>query len=93
MAKVSVKVGAPIEKVWDALTRPELIKKWLYGTDTVTDWKPGGPILWRGTWEGKTYEDKGKILAVEKPTKLSYTYWSNFSGKPDIPENYATVVC
>lgn len=44
-----------------------------------------------GEWEGKTYEDKGTILTIEKEKLLSYNYWSNFSGVADVSENYQIV--
>ncbi|HEY9758295.1 MAG TPA: SRPBCC family protein [Oculatellaceae cyanobacterium] len=93
MAEVSIKIGTDVESVWDALTRPDLIKSWLFGTDTETDWQTGSPIFWRGVWEGKSYEDKGTVLEVQKPNRLVYTHWSSFSGKPECPENYVTVTC
>jgi uncharacterized protein YndB with AHSA1/START domain len=89
--KISVSISASIDKVWDALTRPEQIQKYLFGTLTETDWVPGNPIYFRGVWEGKPYEDKGKVLEFQKHRRISYTHWSSFSGKPDLPENYATV--
>jgi uncharacterized protein YndB with AHSA1/START domain len=90
-AKVSITIHAPIAKVWEHLTRPELIKKYFFGTQVETDWRPGSPIHWRGTWEGKTYEDKGKVLEFQPHQRLSYLYWSSFSGLPDLPENYQTI--
>jgi uncharacterized protein YndB with AHSA1/START domain len=57
----------------------------------VTDWKKGNPIYFRGEWEGKPYEDKGTILDIAPEKFLKYNYWSNMSGTPDIPENYAAV--
>jgi uncharacterized protein YndB with AHSA1/START domain len=77
--------------VWDALTKPELIKQYLFGTQVTTDWKVGSPITYQGTWEGKAFEDKGKVLQIEPGTLLVSTFWSSFSGLPDIPENYQTV--
>jgi uncharacterized protein YndB with AHSA1/START domain len=80
--------NAPVAKVWDALTNPEKIKQYLFGTQTITDWKEGSPIIWTGTWEGKEYKDKGTVLKCEKEKVLKYSYWSGFSGTPDVPENY-----
>ena len=77
--------------MWDALTKPDLIKQYLFGTEVATDWQVGSPITYKGTWEGKTYEDKGKILQIEPGKLLVSTYWSSFLGVPDIPENYQTV--
>lgn len=41
--------------------------------------------------DGKTYQDKGTILAAEPGKILQYNYWSGFSGLDDIPENYSLV--
>lgn len=87
----SIDVNASIEKVWDALTNPEIIKEYLYGTDTKTDWKPGSKITFRGEWQGKEYVDGGTILENVPKKKISYTYWSGMSGMEDKPENYSTV--
>lgn len=81
----------PIQKVWDALTVPEQIKEYFFGTNLITDWKPGSPMLWRGEWEGKAYEDKGTVLSFNPPHSLSYTYYSSMGGMPDVPDAYQTV--
>jgi uncharacterized protein YndB with AHSA1/START domain len=91
IAKATITINAPASRVWDALTRPDLIKQYLFDTEVATDWKVGSPITYKGSWEGKTYEDKGKILQIEPGKLLVSTYWSSFSGQPDIPENYNTV--
>jgi len=88
---ITIEVKAPKAKVWDALINPEQIKKYLFGTNTHCDWKVGSPIRFTGEWDGKAYEDKGTILAIEKEKLLSYNYWSNFSGVADVPENYQVV--
>jgi len=90
-AKKSVLINAPAESVWKALTDPALIKRYLFGTQTITDWKIGSSITWKGEWQGKNYEDKGKVVAASPPKLLRYTYWSSMSGKDDKPENYANV--
>lgn len=87
----SVDVNASIEKVWEALTNPDIIKDYLYGTETITDWKPGSKITFKGEWQGKEYVDGGEILENIPQKKLSYTYWSGMSGMEDKPENYSTV--
>ena len=91
IAEAAITINASASKVWDALTRPDLIKQYLFGTEVATDWQVGSPITYRGTWEGKTYEDKGKILQIEPGRLLVSTYWSSLSSVPDIPENYQTV--
>ncbi|MBX4205063.1 MAG: SRPBCC domain-containing protein [Candidatus Doudnabacteria bacterium] len=85
-------INAPASKVWQALTDPAVVCQWLFGTEMTADWKVGGEIRYRGQWEGKAYEDKGTILELEPEQKIVSTYWSGFSGLPDIPENYQKVI-
>ncbi len=87
----SIIINVPVEKVWAALTEPEMIKKYLFGTEATVDWKVGGTIIFRGEWEGKAYEDKGLITAFEPGKTFTYEYFSNFSGLADLPENYSTL--
>ncbi|MCI0750986.1 MAG: SRPBCC domain-containing protein [Flammeovirgaceae bacterium] len=87
----SISINASKAKVWEALTNPELIKKYFFDTQTETDWKVGSPIFYRGVWEGKVYEDKGTVLTNEFLKRIRYNYWSSFSGRPDVPENYAII--
>jgi uncharacterized protein YndB with AHSA1/START domain len=89
--KASVTIDAPIDEVWNALTTPDLIKRWFFGVDTETDWQVGSPVVHRGEWQGKPYEDKGTIIAFEPPRTLVHTHWSPASGVPDRPEHYQEV--
>ena len=84
-------ISTPSSKVWDALTNPEIIKQYLFGTETVTDWKVGSPIVFQGVWEGVAYKDKGTILEFIPGQKLKYDYWSSFSKLEDLPENYQQI--
>ena len=90
-AEVKVNIKAPVAKVWEALTNPEVIKKYLFGTETITDWKVGSPITFKGEWEGKQYEDKGTILDIQENKLIKYNYWSSMSGTEDIAENYLII--
>jgi uncharacterized protein YndB with AHSA1/START domain len=85
-------IKAPVEKVWKALTDPEQIKQYLFGTTTETTWQKGSPITYKGEWQGKSYEDKGTIIDIIPGKLLHTTYFSSMSGKEDLPENYAHVV-
>jgi uncharacterized protein YndB with AHSA1/START domain len=90
----SIDINAAPSKVWEALTNPEIIKKYLFGTETITDWKPGSDIIFQGEYgENKehTYRDKGVIMQNVANELLSYSYWSGFSGLEDKPENYSLV--
>lgn len=91
VAEASITIRAPASKVWEALTKPELIKQYLFGSEVVTDWQVGSPIYYRGEWQGRSYEDKGTVLEVQRERRLVSTHWSPLSGVPDTPENYHTV--
>lgn len=84
-------INAPVSKIWDALTNPAIIKQWLFGTNVISDWKVGSPILFTGEWQGTEYKDKGTILQSEKEKVFQYNYWSGFSGLADSPENYSVI--
>ena len=90
-AQATTTIHAPASKVWDAITKPDLIKQYLFGTDVISDWKVGSPITYKGEWQGKPFEDKGEILKVEPEKALVSTHWSPLSGVPYTPENVHTV--
>ena len=91
VAKASTTIDAPVARVWRALVTPEDLKRYMFGATVVSDWKVGGPIVWKGEWQGKRYEDKGRILRMEPERLLSYSHFSPLAGLPDTPENYHTV--
>ena len=91
IAKAQITISAPIANVWDALVNPEMIKQYMFGTNAVSDWKEGSPIVWKGEWEGKLYEDKGVILQLKPERVLQYSHFSPLSGQSDVPEHYHTV--
>ncbi len=91
VAKVSITIDAPASKVWEGLTNPELIQQYLFGTQVTTDWQVGSPILYQGVWQGKPYQDKGRVVQSEPGKLLVSTFWSSLEGLPDLPENYKTV--
>lgn len=91
VAEASVLIGASRERVWEALTRPELIREYFLGATVDTDWQVGSAITFTGEWNGKPFEDKGEILTFEPFEALSYSHWSSMSGAADTPENYHVV--
>ena len=92
IATAETEIDAPPAKVWVALTDPEQIKQYMFGSQVVTDWKQGSPIVWKGEYEGKKYEDKGEIVEIEPERRLKVTHFSPLSGQEDRPENYHSLV-
>lgn len=63
----NIQIHAPLDRVWEILTVPELIKQWMYPTelDIVTNWQVGSPFLVRGVLHGIPFENKGTVLQFE----------------------------
>lgn len=91
IATKSIIINTSPDKVWEALTKPELVKQYMFGAEVVSDWQKGSSLTYKGMWEGKPYEDKGTILEIEPQKLLKATYFSALSGLEDKPENYNTV--
>lgn len=89
----SITLNAGVSKVWDALVNPEQTQKYMFGCKALSDWKIGSPLLWEGTYEGKTMVFvKGDIVSFEPEKLLAYTVIDpNNPAIADIPENYLTV--
>lgn len=89
----SVTIHAPALKVWDALTRSELMKQWMSETEIeiITDWQVGSPILVQGPWYKTGFKTYGTILHFDPAHRVAYTHLSSLSRLPDKPENYTTL--
>jgi uncharacterized protein YndB with AHSA1/START domain len=88
-----IMINAATSKVWNALTNPQETKKYMYGCETVSDWKVGSPLLWKGTYEEQEMVFvKGNIARIQPFQELAYTTID--PNNPDIldkPENYLLV--
>jgi uncharacterized protein YndB with AHSA1/START domain len=91
IARTTIRINSPIENIWTALVNPDAIKQYMFGTNVVSDWREGSPIVWKGEWQGKPYEDKGVILQLKPGRLIQYSHFSPLSGLPDTPENYHNV--
>ena len=47
IAKATITIDAPVERVWDALVNPGIIKQYMFGTEVFSDWEEGSPIVGR----------------------------------------------
>lgn len=84
-SRVAIKAGA--NRVWNALTRPELVKQWQYGADLKTDWLMGSSIEFRNEWNGQLFVQSGTVLEVDQPRLLQYSLFAPRPGLEDRPEN------
>ncbi|WPO79978.1 SRPBCC family protein [Flavobacterium sp. KACC 22761] len=84
----TIVLNAPVEKVWNALTKAEFVKQWQYGSDLITDWKTGSEIRFRNEWEGQVFEQWGTVLEVVPNQKIKYSLFFPRPELEDKPENY-----
>ena len=92
IVKNTITINASSAKVWDTLVNPEQTKKYMFGCETVSDWKVGSALLWQGNYEGKAMVFvKGFIKEIQPNKILKYTVIDPNATMPDIPENYLNV--
>jgi uncharacterized protein YndB with AHSA1/START domain len=82
-----VKILAPAQKVWLALTSPDLVKRWQYGSDLLTTWEVGTSIVFRNEWNGQVFEQRGTVLEFSPTSRLKYSLFFPRPDLQDIPEN------
>lgn len=88
----SIEINSDSKKIWEALTNPNLTKKYFFGCEVESDWKIGSPILFIEKREGaETIHVKGKILNIKPEEFLEFTAWGPDSGVEDLESNYTIV--
>ena len=65
-------IRATPEKIWEAITKPELTRAYFYGTLVSSDWKPGARLTYSYP-DGRLAAD-GTVLEVEPPRRLVHTF-------------------
>jgi uncharacterized protein YndB with AHSA1/START domain len=90
-----VEIGVAPAAVWDALTNPDSLKRWMLDTEieVVSNWEPDSSIVFLGELNGHRFENRGTIRAFVPESVLEYDYWSTLSEAevPERPENTTTV--
>ena len=70
------------ERIWEALTNPEVLQKFWFGVHQESDWKPGSSWTMRMPDIGVT--DAGEILEAEPPRKMVIKWRNEFM--PELKE-------
>ncbi len=73
-------IRSSADKVWSALTSPELTVKTWFGTHQETDWKAGSP--WRLVLPDGRVADAGEIVEIDRPRRLVLKWRNEF--KPEL---------
>lgn len=64
------------EKLWQALTDPEIIRKYWFGVTQESEWKPGS--AWKMSFADGRLADTGEILEVDPPQRLVLRWRNEF---------------
>lgn len=84
----TIQIKSTVQRVWDCITRADLVKRWQYGSDLITSWETGSDIKFSTAWGDKVFEQWGKILEVIPCKLIRYSLFVPGQGFEDKPENY-----
>jgi len=86
-------INAKPAKVWEALTSPQQMAKWMAESEIeiITSWQIGSPIIIRGDLHGIPFENTGLVLQFEPEKLLCYSHLSSLSTLPDEIESYSVI--
>lgn len=85
----SIEIFAHIDKVWNALIHPDLMKTYFFASKIEADWSEDGEIKMEVNREGGTVIQKGKVLEIKPKEKVKYKFWKDPQEQPE--ENYIIV--
>jgi uncharacterized protein YndB with AHSA1/START domain len=85
-----VLISAPIQRVWELITKAEHLGRWFGDAGAEIDLRPGGAMVLRWTEHGTS---RGRVVAVEPPSRFSYR-WAPFTdpGGEEPVEGNSTLV-
>ena len=81
-------INASSDKVFQALTNPEIMKLWQFNWEVITNWKEGTEIKFRTKTEEKILEQWGTILEMKVNELIKYNLFTPKPGLEDEPESY-----
>jgi uncharacterized protein YndB with AHSA1/START domain len=73
---VDTVIHSDLASVWKFLVDPVKLGEAFWGSTVESDFTIGGPIVWKGAWQGKPFEDRGTVKRVEPLALLQYTHWT-----------------
>ena len=88
--KATIKASA--DKVWDAITNPDKIEQYLFGSRIETDWKPGSKSNFYIEQDEKQITIvKGEVIRNVPGKLLEHTLFPAGTKLNDSPENYIVI--
>lgn len=74
----TIRIHAPRDKVWEAITRPEIVKRYFFDADLKADWRVGGEVVYRGFWDGDAFEDVAEISEYEEGYSVTMDFHEKY---------------
>ncbi len=71
---VKIRIHAPRDKVWEAITRPDIISRYLNVDQLKADWRKGSAVMYTGEVDGKQTKIRGEITEFEEGHSLSIDF-------------------
>lgn len=90
IVRKTIVINAPAADVWEALTNPELTRKYFYGCRVHSDWKQGSEITFKRRFLWMKIEMKGQIIKAEPGKLLQYTLENKAKGKQPASRSMVT---
>ena len=92
IARSTIDIAAPCEKVWSTLLNPASLQQVMMGMQPVSDWNIGSTLRWIGRHGGEPNDTaKGTIEVMDANQKLQFTFYFPGYGYPDQEQFYNTV--
>jgi uncharacterized protein YndB with AHSA1/START domain len=76
-------IRATPERIWQALTDSDLVKRYYFGSVIDSDFKPGSPIIYKQPDTGRL-DIEGEIVEADPPRKLVHTFAIRYD--PDVSD-------
>lgn len=85
-------INASADNVWDAITNPDKIEQYMFGSRCESDWKPGSKANFFITQDEKQINIvKGEVIRNVPGKLLEHTLFPAGSGLEDTLENYIVI--
>ena len=77
----TIRIDAPPERAWAALTEPDLVRRYYFDTALRTTWVVGSPV--ELVADDGTVAITGVLLAYDPPRSYSHTFIALWGDAPD----------